>query len=266
MLGAGGFALSAFHAGAGFTAACGKKSGIVEMRAGMVAETQDHIAGFENIWDVDLHRTALDTVPAVRTGDSRGGEQRFAYLSNDSVFFIIQRHEAAEDFHVVRQLFHRIHAGQNHFYTGQGCGKAESVGGGGSIRIQRLKICHQFRFQGGKDTALDRLHYHDIFSMLSAHFIVGAGKDGIIFPVHVVDLQLDEIHVGMIRQQLIQQDGKEQLRYVVTGEHGPDHSKTFEIDAMLSSNVVGHGTGRSKREAEQMAAKEALRLFGVEDT
>ena len=34
---------------------------------------------------------------------------------------------------------------------------------------------------------------------------------------------------------------------------------------MLSSNVVGHGIGRSKREAEQMAAKEALRLFGVED-
>lgn len=66
-------------------------------------------------------------------------------------------------------------------------------------------------------------------------------------------------------QQLVQQDGKEKLSYVVTAEDGPDHNKTFEVDAMLSSNVVGHGKGRSKREAEQAAAKEALRLFGVED-
>lgn len=66
-------------------------------------------------------------------------------------------------------------------------------------------------------------------------------------------------------QQLVQQDGKEQLKYVVTAERGPDHNKTFEVDAMLNSNVVGHGVGRSKREAEQAAARAALKLFGVEE-
>ncbi len=66
-------------------------------------------------------------------------------------------------------------------------------------------------------------------------------------------------------QQLVQQDGHERLHYEVIAESGPEHAKIFEVCAMLNSNVIGHGKGRSKREAEQAAAKEALRLFGVND-
>ena len=114
----------------------------------------------------------------------------------------------------------------------------------------------------------------DAFEALLAAIYLDSDKSMDFLEIFLIGLMREELeHCERNRggdyktklQQLIQQDGKEQLRYVVTGEHGPDHSKTFEIDAMLSSNVVGHGTGRSKREAEQMAAKEALRLFGVED-
>jgi len=63
-------------------------------------------------------------------------------------------------------------------------------------------------------------------------------------------------------QQIVQQERGEILEYVLVGESGPDHAKTFEIEARLNSNVIGHGRGKSKREAEQMAAKEALVLFG----
>ena len=66
-------------------------------------------------------------------------------------------------------------------------------------------------------------------------------------------------------QQLVQQDGHEQLCYTVVSEKGPDHDKIFEVCAMLNSNPVGRGLGHSKREAEQAAAKEALLLFGVTD-
>jgi len=38
--------------------------------------------------------------------------------------------------------------------------------------------------------------------------------------------------------------------------------KTFVVEAHLNSNVIGKGSGKSKREAEQAAAKEALLLFG----
>jgi len=63
-------------------------------------------------------------------------------------------------------------------------------------------------------------------------------------------------------QQIVQSIAGEILEYVTVGESGPDHDKTFYVDAMLNSNVIGKGRGRTKREAEQQAAKEALVLFG----
>jgi ribonuclease-3 len=64
-------------------------------------------------------------------------------------------------------------------------------------------------------------------------------------------------------QQLVQQDGNEELAYVVISASGPEHDKVFEVEAHINSNVVGRGFGKSKRDAEQAAAKEALLLFGV---
>ena len=63
-------------------------------------------------------------------------------------------------------------------------------------------------------------------------------------------------------QQLIQQNGADILEYIIVGESGPDHSKTFDVEAMLNSNIIGRGQGRTKREAEQQAARQALALFG----
>ena len=63
-------------------------------------------------------------------------------------------------------------------------------------------------------------------------------------------------------QEFIQKNPEERLTYVLVGESGPDHDKRFEIDVMLNSNVIGHGIGKSKKTAEQHAAKEALELMG----
>lgn len=63
-------------------------------------------------------------------------------------------------------------------------------------------------------------------------------------------------------QEIIQQNPEEQLEYVLTGESGPDHDKHFTVEVRLNSNVVGKGGGRSKKEAEQQAAREALELMG----
>lgn len=65
-------------------------------------------------------------------------------------------------------------------------------------------------------------------------------------------------------QQLVQQDGVEELTYRVIRENGPEHNKMFEVEARINSNVVGYGAGKSKRDAEQNAAREALRLFGMQ--
>ncbi len=65
-------------------------------------------------------------------------------------------------------------------------------------------------------------------------------------------------------QEIIQQNPGERLEYVLVGESGPDHNKTFRVEVHLNSNVIGKGKGRSKKEAEQQAAHEALKLMGYE--
>ena len=63
----------------------------------------------------------------------------------------------------------------------------------------------------------------------------------------------------------MQQAEGEILEYVLVGESGPDHDKQFSVEARLNSNVIGKGKAKSKREAEQAAAHEALILFGEAD-
>lgn len=64
-------------------------------------------------------------------------------------------------------------------------------------------------------------------------------------------------------QQVIQQEKGDLLEYATVGESGPAHQKVFEVEARLNGNVIGRGTGTSKRAAEQCAAREALKLFGM---
>lgn len=45
--------------------------------------------------------------------------------------------------------------------------------------------------------------------------------------------------------------------YVVTNEDGPSHNKTFTVAVKLGDEILGHGTGKSKKEAEQQAARAA---------
>ncbi len=66
-------------------------------------------------------------------------------------------------------------------------------------------------------------------------------------------------------QEIVQQNPGEVISYVLTGESGPDHNKQFTMEVHLNSNVIGSGRGRSKKEAEQKAAREALRLMGYDD-
>ena len=65
-------------------------------------------------------------------------------------------------------------------------------------------------------------------------------------------------------QEVIQQNREEKVEYVLISESGPDHDKTFEVEVHLNSNVIGRGKGKSKKQAEQLAAKEALSLMGYE--
>lgn len=61
-----------------------------------------------------------------------------------------------------------------------------------------------------------------------------------------------------ILQEVVQQENKGTLHYELIREEGPEHDKTFVVEAMVGDKKVGSGTGRSKKAAEQQAAYEAL--------
>ena len=64
-------------------------------------------------------------------------------------------------------------------------------------------------------------------------------------------------------QQLIEKDGSALLEYKVVKEIGPDHNKIFKVEAFVNNNSVGVGEASTKKDAEMLAAKAALSLFGV---
>ena len=59
-------------------------------------------------------------------------------------------------------------------------------------------------------------------------------------------------------QELCQERLKQLPEYRVVSETGPDHQKQFDVEVLVKGQLYGRGIGKSKKEAEQKAAKEAL--------
>jgi ribonuclease-3 len=59
-------------------------------------------------------------------------------------------------------------------------------------------------------------------------------------------------------QEIVQKNSDSRIAYEIISEHGPDHDKIFEVAVIVNTDRMGTGLGRSKKEAEQKAAKQAL--------
>lgn len=76
------------------------------------------------------------------------------------------------------------------------------------------------------------------------------------------DVRADFKDYKTLLQEIVQRNPEESVSYFLTGESGPDHNKLFTVEVRLNSNTIGTGTGKSKKDAEEMAAKQALILMG----
>ena len=65
-----------------------------------------------------------------------------------------------------------------------------------------------------------------------------------------------------ILQERVQRQAGQDLTYCMVREEGPDHAKTFVTEVRLNGAPIGEGSGHSKKESEQMAAKAALEKLG----
>lgn len=59
-------------------------------------------------------------------------------------------------------------------------------------------------------------------------------------------------------QELVQRESGQKLAYRLVAEEGPDHAKRFSVEVELNGKTVGAGEGRTKKAAEQNAAKAAI--------
>lgn len=60
-------------------------------------------------------------------------------------------------------------------------------------------------------------------------------------------------------QEFVQQDGPQHIAYRLCREEGPDHDKTFYMEVVVNGKVLGEGAGKTKKDAEQHAAHEAMK-------
>ncbi len=105
-------------------------------------------------------------------------------------------------------------------------------------------------------------------AVIAAVYLDGGIECARKFILRFLDVSVETRHINFKDyktklQEIVQESHEETLNYVVTNVSGPDHDKRYEIEVHLNSNVIGKGTGRSKKQAEQEAAKQALELMGL---
>ena len=100
-------------------------------------------------------------------------------------------------------------------------------------------------------------------SVIAACFLDGgiAAARGFIEKFVLTNVPVTKMHNEDYKtalQELVQQKKDQELRYVMVGESGPDHDKVFDAAVELNGKIIGKGSGRSKKRAEQDAARDAL--------
>ena len=100
-------------------------------------------------------------------------------------------------------------------------------------------------------------------SVIAAMFLDGGMEAAKAFINRFVlcDVPVTKLHNADYKtalQEKVQEKKNQVLAYTLIGESGPDHEKRFEVQVSLNGDVVGTGSGSSKKRAEQDAARDAM--------
>lgn len=79
-----------------------------------------------------------------------------------------------------------------------------------------------------------------------------------LLPIMVQESLVHDTNYKSLLLETVQAKGQQAPRYVVTREEGPDHEKHFTVDVIVDDTVIGSGSGRNKKDAEQAAAEAGL--------
>lgn len=108
-------------------------------------------------------------------------------------------------------------------------------------------------------------------AMIAAVYLDGGDEESakmiLSFVPSIEALKSGKVRLGdykTILQEIIQQNPEEHISYEVDEFDGPHNHKTFNARVLLNGQAIGSGSGQSKKEAEQAAAKEAVGLMGYD--
>ncbi len=100
----------------------------------------------------------------------------------------------------------------------------------------------------------------------SASFSVPGAKEAVLLLFKTEIENSEKMQCGDYKtmlQELVEKDGSSILEYTVLSESGPQHKKVFTVEARVNNNIVGQGSAGTKKDAEMLAARAALKLFGI---
>ena len=131
-----------------------------------------------------------------------------------------------------------------------------------------LLLGHGAEQSGGRSR--DSILADAVESVIAASFLDGGLDAALKFIktfilVEVPVTQLHNVDYKTRLQELVQQKKNQVLAYCLLGETGPDHDKEFAVSVSLNGEIVGKGSGRSKKRAEQDAARAAMKALFPEE-
>ena len=130
---------------------------------------------------------------------------------------------------------------------------------------QHLLLGHGEEQGGGRSR--DSILADAMESVIAACFLDGGLEAALevvrrFILVEVPVTKLHNVDYKTQLQELVQQKKNQALAYALVGQSGPDHDKSFDVEVSLNGQVVGRGSGSSKKRAEQDAARAAIeKLF-----
>jgi len=193
-----------------------------------------------------------------RAKDRRQNE-RLEFLGDAVLSLIISEHLAADLPHCTEGALSKLKA---RLVSESSLAKA----------AKRLELGTLLRLGKGEELSKGR-EKHSLLAdaleaLIAAVYLDGGLEAGRAFTLRIFDQELQAIRkvngesgledYKTHLQELCQKRFDTLPRYVTVRESGPDHRKTFEVELLIRGEVKGSGRGLSKKEAEQMAAKQAL--------
>jgi len=126
-----------------------------------------------------------------------------------------------------------------------------------------LLLGHGEEMSGGRDR---QTNLEDVFEAVIGAIYLDQGweaaKDYVVHQLMPLFAKVEQGGIlkdyKTILQEVVYQEAQQTVSYELVSTSGPDHDKTFTFNVLITGKVMGTGTGRSKKEAEQKAARQAL--------